>query len=159
MVDYSDNELDSKIEGMLALDCHPTHFNLTADFDKIVGKSSEEKEALNLQRYYASELIGIEPDENPPYNILDKIDSDRTPNEVIQFIDFGTKISSLLNDDDICDKEGIKFIAHFLAHYDSSKGQINSLASHIRGYIAGVLSYNAKIVDIAKETLKEINFK
>lgn len=158
MIDYLDNELDSKIEGMLAPDCHPTHFNMTADFDKIVGKSREEKEALSLPRYYMSELIGIKPGENPPYDALDKVDAERTSNEIREFRDFGIKISALRDANDACDKEGIKFIAKFLAHYTIDEKQLNSVKPHIRDYVLAVLSphklQDLNIIELAKRVTK-----
>lgn len=158
MTDYSEYEWDSIIEGMLAPDCHPTHFNLTADFDKIVGKSSEEVESLKLHRYYTSELIDIKPGENPPYSVLDKIDTERKLDETMQFRDFGIKISALRDADDTCDKEGIKFIAKFLAHYSDNGKELSSVKPHIRDYVLGVLSpHKLKDLNIISLAKKAIN--
>lgn len=150
MIDYSDDELNSRIEGMLAPDCHPTHFNLTADFDKIIGKSNAEKETLNLPRYYASELIGIKPGENPPYDVLDKSKNEMNETEKALFSDFAMKIARLISADDICDVQGIEFLTKFLAHYNTDQG----LNVQNKGYALGVLSLKAKIVGFAKEAIK-----
>jgi hypothetical protein len=152
MVDYSDNELDSKIEGMLSPNCHPTHFNMTADFEKIVGKSNEEKEALNLPRYYASELLGIKSKEVLPLNVLAKNKDIMTEEDKERFADLGNKIAILIKTDDNCDMNGIKFIATLFKHYNDVKGQAGS--SNIQKYISSIFSYNAKIIDLAKEAIK-----
>lgn len=159
MVNISDSDLDLKIQGMLQHDCYPTHFNLSADFDKIVGKSNEEKDALNLPRYYISELIGIKPGDNPSYSVLDKVDAERTPEEIIQFRDFGIKILTLRDADEICDKEGVKFIAKFLVHYGLGEKQLTSIKPHVRDYVLGVIApyrlEQLNIINLAKKLINE----
>ena len=153
MIDYSDSELNSRIEGMLASDCQPAYL-FPEDSIKTIGKSKEEIEELHLHRYYASELIGIKAGETPPFNVLDKNKDDMTEDEKVLFGDFAMKIARLISADDICDVKGIVFITKFLAHYNSSHEQIGHLNPHAKGYVSGVALLQNKIVTFAKAAIK-----
>ncbi len=69
------------------------------------------EEKKTYRRYYASEVLGIKPGEQPPYEAFKNPEAHQKEVERLLRI-----IISFSDDKDTCDKEGIKYIAR-LYHY------------------------------------------
>jgi hypothetical protein len=97
MTDYITEE---PVEGMLELpDCAPTKV-LPKDLSDAIG-------GKNVQKHYASTLVGIDKDESIPNGLFDTELSNLPQTKT----DFFSKVIGLLRENDVCDKIGIQFLS------------------------------------------------
>ena len=122
----------SQVEGMihqdLLPDCQPTRFDPT-NLD--IARRSPDA----APKYYASQLIGIDPEENPPLELLLKSDDDAgkstsklidqlTSEQMKQLARMSHNAHSLIEAGDVCDKIGMLYIAKIFAFAQSSDANI-----------------------------------
>lgn len=94
------SDIEMPPEAVLDLpDCAPTKV-LPQDLNKAIN-------GIEVQKYYASDLLGIKENEVIPYESFSQINSPNPSNES----EFISKVTGLLVENDVCDKVGIKFIA------------------------------------------------
>jgi hypothetical protein len=126
-------------EGVL-LDCPPRKIDLK-DFSRAMGHSKEEVDDLGIDRYYASQLIGIKPSDEPNYEIFKKDLAAMGENEKQIMVDLGAKIMDLRGGEDVCDKVGVRFIGKLLNHYCPGDTNFGLLPKLSQDFIKSFFSY------------------
>lgn len=118
---------DSIVEGMihpeLLLACPPALVNYAEAL-------TDNKNHNFIHKYYASEMIDLSPETNPPFKILSKRDGELSTinygslyseNEKQELANFATIFISLLDSNDTCDKVGVLYIAKVIAFARSTQ--------------------------------------
>lgn len=132
----------------------PAHMiNVAKDLSKVVGKSNEEIDLSGVEKYYASELIGLKQGDYPSLDILNKDKDKMSKEEQNQFFTFGDNMARLFSVNDVCDQEGIKYIATFLYHYYPGSHNFNTLRIQAQEYIENIISSGNNISEDSVQKL------
>lgn len=144
------DQIDNANEESFIPDCLPSKLH-PKDLERAMGKSQAEIDALGIQRYYASEIIGIKSNEPLPTNTFNKDYSKMSSEEQKEFREFIIKISTLIDANDSCDKEGIKFIAQIMNSYCLNSEAYNMLSSPMQEFIKGLFLKDKEITKAAAQ--------
>ncbi len=135
----------------------PAHMiNVAQDLSKVVGKSNEEIDSSGVEKYYASQLIELKQGDYPTLDILNKDKDKMSKDEQNQFFSFGDNMARLFSANDICDQEGIKYIATFLYHYYPGSHNFNTLKIQAQEYIESIISSGN---NVSKDTVQKLAIK
>jgi hypothetical protein len=104
-----------------------------------------------ITKYYVSELIGIKAGDLPNTSIF-PADLDKMPQEQqVTAVDFLSKISNLIEGNDLCDKQGIRYIGQYLKYYCPNSSNYNSLKPEQVAFIDYLHNSTAPIMALAKK--------
>jgi len=110
-------------------DCPPSLMNPSE-----VGKSIHDKDNSSYEeildtakKYYASQLLNIDPSDARQALVLCQVDSELSASEVQQINILSENVHKLLKLNDLCDKNGIKYLAGIIKILDTCpKDQVNT---------------------------------
>ena len=142
---YNSNVLP--IDEIQLINCPPQGI-APSDLSKVIGNLTAE---LEVKKYYVSELIGIKAGDHPLYEIFpcDIINMPSTKQE--EAITFLSKIYQLMDGNDLCDKQGIRFIGKYLKHYCPNSANYNKLNAEQAQFINYLLQSTALVVEQSKK--------
>lgn len=117
--DFNTEQVEGMIHQDLLPECPPTKFNP-------MNLEEARRHPDTVQRYYVSQLMDLDPSENPPFELLLSKDgeNDTTTSELISHFSKEEKeklakmadiVNRLLLGRDICDKVGVLYVAKIFA--------------------------------------------
>lgn len=115
--EFQSSIIDSMIHTDSMLDCPPSLISYT-EIDNI------NSDPNHIQRYYTSEMIKLSAETNPPFKLLLKREGESSnvnynllysEDERQELANFATIFTKLFDNNDICDKVGVVYIAKTIA--------------------------------------------
>ncbi len=140
----SDDQLNTEVlTTKVVRTCKPRHIH-PDDLDRYYDGPREERK--NFSRYYASEALGIEKGEQPPYEAF------KNPEAHLDDIKRLLKIVLSFSDDkDTCDKEGIKYIARLYHYFCPGEENFKALSREARATVEDLVEFQGPVFDLARE--------
>lgn len=98
-----------------------------------------------LPRYYTSQLIGLKPDKEPPYESLKELSQSSDPD----IIDFMKMMVQLYDDKDLCDQVGLIYAARFHHYFCQDGEHYKTLNPSVKNAIRAILLWSGEFMDRA----------
>jgi hypothetical protein len=140
---YNSNILP--VDEIALVNCPPQGI-APSDLNKVIGNLTAE---LEVKKYYVSELIGIKAGDEPLFEVFPTDVNNMPASKQENAKDFISKIFQLINGNDLCDKQGIKFIGKYLRHYCPNSENYNNLNSQQAQFIDHLYQSVAPVVELA----------
>ncbi len=135
---------DAQLNTQALPECAPKHIHPN-DWERAFYATPEEEEAY--PRYYASELLGIKPGDQPPYEAFKNPEAHQKDLERLLRITI-----SFSDDKDTCDKEGIKYMARLYHYFCPGSGPFEQLSADAQEALTKFyFKFRGPVFDLARD--------
>ncbi len=134
---------DDQLNTQALPECPAKHIHID-DFDRYFDATPEEKKTY--RRYHASELLGIEKGDQPPYEAFRNPASHQEELEKLLIV-----LLELGDGKDVCDQEGIKYIARLYHYFCPGSENFKSLSLEAQATVENLLERRGTIFDLARD--------